>query len=277
MNQDDDNPIGAAPTRGFGRRAFSRRRGRQRHRWLGWASAVLLIATCGVSPSYAASPTGGCVLWYRQPAGHVSHLYGLYPSEQITLRATPDLAAAARQSLDFRGDGPVGWARAWNVCLWARLEDPELAHDRLVRLIAQNANPNLFNKCWENRPLPFQIDANFGGTAGIAGMLLQSHAGVIALMPAWPKHAWPAGRVKGLRARGGVEVDMAWSDGRLATVTLKADVDGRHRIRPPNGHAVEAIRSGAETVPIEIQPDGTAALEVQSGREYELALSPRLE
>lgn len=205
---------------------------------------------------------------------HVSHLFGLYPSEQITLRGTPDLAAAAGRSLEFRGDGPIGWARAWNVCLWARLERPDPAHDRLVRLIADNANPNLFNKCWEDRPEPFQIDGNFGGTAGVAEMLLQSHDGVIALMPAWPAGAWPKGRVRGLRARGGVEVDMTWGAGRLASATLRADVDGSHRVRPPKGHVLRAVRCGREKIATEAGVDGTLGLEVRGGRTYELAFEP---
>ncbi len=205
---------------------------------------------------------------------HVSHLYGVYPSEQIALRGTPDLARAARKSLEIRGDGPVGWSRAWHVCLWARLEEPEPAYDRLAKLIGRNANPNLFNKCWENRPLPFQIDANFGGTAGIAQMLLQSHAGEIALLPAWPKEAWPTGHVKGLRARGGLEVDIAWQDGHAASAVLKADLSGRHRIRPPRGHAIAEIRCEGKPVPIRAERGGSAAVDVRAGQACEITLRP---
>jgi alpha-L-fucosidase 2 len=201
---------------------------------------------------------------------HLSHLYGLYPSDQISLRATPELAAAARRSLDFRGDGPVGWGRAWQVCLYARLGDSQLAYDRLARLIGDNSNPNLFNQCWANRPMPFQIDANFGGTAGIAEMLLQSHAGEIALLPAWPKEAWPTGHVKGLRARGGLEVDLAWRDGWATSAVLNAKLDGRHRVRPPKGHRITAVRCDGQAVPTTVEHDGTATIEVGAGRTYKL-------
>jgi alpha-L-fucosidase 2 len=201
---------------------------------------------------------------------HVSHLYGLFPSEQIALGKTPELAAAAGKTLRFRGDGPVGWARAWNVCLWARLADSELAYDRLARLIAENSNPNLFNQCFAGRPLPFQIDANFGGTAGIAEMLLQSHGGQLSLLPAWPRAAWPTGHVKGLRARGGMEVDIAWRDGRATSAVLKPDFNGRHRIRLPEGHLLSEIRCGGEPVPVDAATDGTVSVEVRTGRTYRL-------
>jgi len=199
---------------------------------------------------------------------HLSHLWGLHPGWEITFAGAPKFARAARTSLEFRGDNDVGWSRAWQVNLWARLGDAATAHDRLVKLIGANANPNLFNKCWARRPMPFQIDANFGGTAGIAEMLLQSHAGEIALLPAWPKEAWPTGRVTGLRARGGLQVDITWQDGRAIRAVLKAALDGRHRIRPPKGHQIAEIRCGGETLPLAEQPDGTVAVEVKAGRTY---------
>ena len=202
---------------------------------------------------------------------HVSHLYGLFPSEQITLEKTPELAAAAGNSLKSRGDGPVGWARAWNVCLWARLGESGLAYDRLTRLIGENSNPNLFDQCFAGRPLPFQIDANFGGTAGIAEMLLQSHGGQLALLPAWPKEAWPTGHVKGLRARGAMEVDISWRDGRATSAVLKPDLDGQHRIRLPRGHQLSEIRCDGERVPVDVASDGTVSVVVRAGRTYQLA------
>jgi len=203
---------------------------------------------------------------------HVSHLYGLYPSDQIALRTTPDLAAAAAKSLEFRGDGPVGWARAWNVCLWARLADSRLAYDRLARLIGENSNPNLFNQCWAGRPMPFQIDANFGGAAGIAEMLLGSHAGEIALLPAWPREIWRTGHVKGLRARGGVEVDITWQERRAVSAVLKPDVDGPHRILPPKGHRIAEIRCEGAAVPTNGESHETVLVEVEGQKTYEVVL-----
>ncbi|MCF2650709.1 glycosyl hydrolase family 95 catalytic domain-containing protein [Niallia circulans] len=159
---------------------------------------------------------------------HISHLFALHPGKQINPRETPEWAIAAKRTLERRlkyGGGHTGWSRAWIINMWARLEEGELAYENVLELLKSSTLPNLF----DNHP-PFQIDGNFGGTAGIAEMLIQSHANDIHLLPSIPK-AWKSGEVKGLKARGGFEIEMKWDNHQLTFLSIYSSHGADCRIR----------------------------------------------
>jgi alpha-L-fucosidase 2 len=176
---------------------------------------------------------------------HVSHLFALHPGRSIDPVKTPGLAAAARKTLEARGDASTGWSRAWKVNFWARLGDGDRAHRLLEGLLRDSTLPNLL----DTHP-PFQIDGNFGATAGMIEMLLQSHAGEIVILPALPK-AWESGSVRGLRARGDITVDIDWDACGTRQLVLTTGRDGPVSVRDAvlaKGHEVVAGKSGKTRV-----------------------------
>ncbi len=163
---------------------------------------------------------------------HLSHMIAVHPGRQISPLTTPELAEAARVSMNARGDSSTGWSRAWKISIWARLHDGDRAYKILSSMLGSMILDNLFN----THP-PFQIDGNFGYAAGVCEMLLQSHMGEVHFLPALPD-AWPAGSVRGMRARGGLEIDVQWRQGRVTTATLKASVGGTYLLRAPEGQQI---------------------------------------
>ena len=174
---------------------------------------------------------------------HISHLFAVHPGEEINRFETPELAEAAKKSLDYRianGGGHTGWSAAWLISQYARLGDAEKAKESLNTVLTKSISPNLFGQ----HP-PFQMDANFGTTAGIAEMLIQSHAGVIELLPALPKD-WPSGKVSGLRARGGYTVDIEWKDGKLIQAKITADKAGKVKVKYEDTTSETELAAGGD-------------------------------
>lgn len=204
---------------------------------------------------------------------HVSHLFGLYPSNQISVTATPELAEAARKTLERRGDAGTGWSRAWKINFWARLQDGNRAYKLLKNLLTPVADggkiiyngggtyPNLF--CAHP---PFQIDGNFGGCSGIAEMLIQSQQGYIEILPALPE-AWRNGRFKGLCVRGGGVVDVDWKEGKPVNMTLTARVDHTFLVKVPEGIKQVSLNGS----PLDIE-NGFVRLTLKQGEKAEVEM-----
>lgn len=201
---------------------------------------------------------------------HISHLYGLYPGNEISIEHTPALAEAARKSLVARGEQSTGWSMAWKVNFWARLHDGDHAYKLLGELlrpcvdpVTKKVNgggsyPNLF--CAHP---PFQIDGNFGGTAGIAEMLVQSQTGLIELLPALPS-AWKSGSFNGLKVRGGGEVSAKWREGVLTEARLKAVVPGTFRVKLPANSANLSLKKNQQSMSLPVE-NGSLTIDLREG------------
>ena len=206
---------------------------------------------------------------------HVSHLYGLYPGNEISIEHTPELAEAARKSLEVRGDQSTGWSMAWKINFWARLQDGDHAYKLLGDLLRPcvdehtkevkggGSYPNLF--CAHP---PFQIDGNFGGTAGIAEMLIQSQSGLIEFLPALPS-AWKNGSFSGLKVRNGGEVSAKWTEGLLTEARLKAIVPGSFLIKLPANSANMSLKKNQKPVSLPVV-DGKVTVDLLQGEEFVL-------
>jgi alpha-L-fucosidase 2 len=233
-----------------------------------------LAATLKRIPDFKIGKYGQLQEWsedYDEPSpgmGHVSHMFGVFPGDAITLHGTPDLAHAAAKSMERRvtnGGGRGGWPAAWYANIWARLGNGDAAWDGIRNLLTRSASASLMNG-----GRVYQIDGNLGGTSGVAEMLLQSHEDEIAILPALPA-AWPGGHFKGLRARGAVEVDAEWTGGRATSVRLRSAVAGEQRLRPPRGQRIAGIQCRGRAVAAKADADGAVRIRLEPRQEYVVA------
>jgi alpha-L-fucosidase 2 len=210
---------------------------------------------------------------------HMSHLYGIYPGAQITPHRQANFMEPARKSLERRlahGGGATGWSCLWAVCLWARFCDGNMALNSLRKLLQTNTGINLFNIDFWDKKYVFQIDANLGAAGAIAEMLLQSHDGEVAFLPALP-NAWREGSVHGLRARGALEVSMSWKEGAIDSATVRALRGGHHVFCAPKGQRITGIelepQNQSNKIPFKAGDSGRAELEVTADRSYNFHFS----
>ena len=203
---------------------------------------------------------------------HMSHMYPLYPGNQITPGGTPELAKAARISLERRlanGGAYTGWSRAWAIAFWTRLADGDQAWESLSMLLQHSTNRNLFDTHPAGSGPIFQIDGNFGATAAIAEMLVQSHTGSIDLLPALPS-AWAEGQVTGLCARGGLTVDLKWSGGKIDHCAVRPRFNGEYSFRAPKGQRIAGVSTDSGSARLTQGKNRSVRCQLEAGRNYRL-------